>query len=545
MYTCTRAIVTVAAGLFFGATAPVVASSQDHALNNAPPSWSTIEAVAFAPSVVGSAKAVTSVEVSPDGAWLYATTLGGALLRWPINSADGALGEVQTFAPPYFQGPDGPLGLIGLAFDPVDPALLWVTDNYPVALWGSQESRPEFSGRVSRVRIADGPAFDGEVETYVRGLPRSCGDHLSNSLRFRANPDAASGGPAHLLYLSQGSNSATGKANRSWCYRPERLLSAAILEIDPERTPPDGGFDVASEPIPEDGGNRRFGYSTRLGPILWALDDDALKTEAISIDSGPHRGGYLRFAADGVASVRRDAAADSAVVATFYDPFAEDAPVRIFATGIRNAYDLVWHSNGWLYAAVNGPAGGGAAPDDPNTPIDETVEKAGRVEDHLARLARGDYAGHPNPLRGEFVVHGGNPTAAPDPNEVSFYPVGVMPDPRYKPEQVYILGHHWSPNGMIEYRSETGTQALDGALIVVNFSKGNNLRVFSLDDDGAVRVDTSLSDPEGREIVFVDPLDLTVGPAGRIYVSTLNRSNGDSEVVRLEPAVRAETASVD
>jgi hypothetical protein len=501
--------------------------------------WSTLEQVAFAPTVVAEVKGVASVEVSPDGGWLYASTLGGALLRWPIDPADGALSAPQTFAPAHFQHPDGPRGVIGLAFDPVDPSVLWVTDNYPVALWGAREQRPEFSGRVSRVRIAEGDAFEGTVETYVSGLPRSCGDHLSNSLRFRANPDAAAGGPTHLLYLSQGSNSASGKADRSWCYRPERLLSAAILEIDPSRTPPEGGFDVRSEPIPEGDGNRRFGYSIRVGSFLWALDDAALKSEAIDVDGGPHDGGYLRFAANGVAVVRSGPEPESETVAAFYDPFAVDAPVRLFATGVRNAYDLLWHSNGWLYTAVNGPQGGGAAPDDPRTPIDEEVAKAGRVEDFLLRLGPGDYGGHPNPLRNEFVLHGGNPTEGPDPNEVSFYPVGVAPDVRYRPERARALGHHWSPNGMIEYRWRAGGGVLDGAVIVTNYSKGDNLRAFLLDPDGAVQQESWLVDPDGAELAFVDPLDLALASDGRVYVSTLDRSNGSSAIVRLDPAHRA------
>ena len=35
------------------------------------------------------------------------------------------------------------------------------------------------------------------------------------------------------------------------------------------------------------------------------------------------------------------------------------APLTIYATGVRNAYDLLWHSNGQLYAPTNGSAAGG------------------------------------------------------------------------------------------------------------------------------------------------------------------------------------------
>ena len=45
-----------------------------------------------------------------------------------------------------------------------------------------------------------------------------------------------------------------------------------------------------------------------------------------------------------------------------YNPFAADAPLTIYATGVRNAYDLVWHSNGRLYVPTNGSAAGGDTP---------------------------------------------------------------------------------------------------------------------------------------------------------------------------------------
>ncbi len=49
-----------------------------------------------------------------------------------------------------------------------------------------------------------------------------------------------------------------------------------------------------------------------------------------------------------------------------YDPFAPDAAVTIFASGVRNAYDCTWHSNGQLYIATNGSAAGGNTPGTPN-----------------------------------------------------------------------------------------------------------------------------------------------------------------------------------
>ena len=42
--------------------------------------------------------------------------------------------------------------------------------------------------------------------------------------------------------------------------------------------------------------------------------------------------------------------------AASYDPYAADAPLTLYATGVRNAFDLVWHRNGHLYVPTNGSA---------------------------------------------------------------------------------------------------------------------------------------------------------------------------------------------
>ncbi|MDQ3534601.1 MAG: Ig-like domain-containing protein, partial [Bacteroidota bacterium] len=45
-----------------------------------------------------------------------------------------------------------------------------------------------------------------------------------------------------------------------------------------------------------------------------------------------------------------------------YNPYATNAPLTIYASGVRNAFDLVWHSNGQLYVPTNGSGAGGNAP---------------------------------------------------------------------------------------------------------------------------------------------------------------------------------------
>jgi hypothetical protein len=478
----------------------------------------------------------TTIEMSPDGEYLYVGTLSGQIKRWDVSAQDGSLSNQQTLSLPYFQDADGARGIIGFTFDPNDPNTLWVTDNYPVPLNGRDNGVPDFSGRVSKVTLGDGPGLTATAETYITGLPRSNGDHVTNSLEFRENPDAGiDGAPSHLLYLIQGSNSAMGQADSSWGFRPERLLNAAILEIDPTRDAPQGGFDVSTEPLPNNNGNRRFGYDFVNGQYA-PTDDGNLKNGGIAINSGEFSGNFLHFDADGVASVRTGELASSALVEDFYNPYADDAVLKIFATGQRNGYDLVWHSNGSLYVSANGSAAGGNVPDDPNTAANEARNNVGLQNDYFFRINEGTYSGHPNPLRGEFILNGGNPTAGNDPNQVGEYAVGTQPDPDYDVDAAFSLGFNRSPNGAIEYKSNVFGSGLQNAVLFTEYSSGNDLRAMILDENGNVVDNFIIRDPNGNVISHPDPLDVIEGADGRLYLMTLDRSTGQSQIVRLDPA---------
>ena len=239
---------------------------------------------------VATGASFTTVVKGPDGR-LYAGTLDGRIFRWPIN-ADGTLGTATVIQ--SVRNNAAALGLpgapartvIGMAFDPAStPAapILWVTDNYEYV---GPLNVPDWSGRIGRLTGAD----LGTYTPVVVNLPRSVKDHETNSLAF---------GPDSALYLTQGANNAMGAADSTWGNRPERLLSAAVLRLDP----------------------------ARLGTL--PLD---VKTE---------EGGS-------------------------YNPYAANAPVTVYATGVRNAYDLVWHRNGHLYTPTNGSAAGGNTPGTPS-----------------------------------------------------------------------------------------------------------------------------------------------------------------------------------
>ncbi|WP_043361989.1 putative Ig domain-containing protein [Belnapia sp. F-4-1] len=454
----------------------------------------------------------TTVEFGPDGK-LYVATITGEIYRWAVNS-DGSInnGSKESLVLDHFsQGAAGRRGIIGFTFDPENPNTIWVTDNYPIPRENKAFDTPEFSGRISKITLGTNGSFTGATaQAYVTGLPRSGGDHVTNSLEFRANPNAgAAGEPAYLLYLSQGSNSAAGSPDGAWGNRPERLLNAAVLEIDPRRSAPSGGFDVRTEPV---------SAPTTTNP-------------ASSFNAnGTYQG--------------------------FYNPFAPDAVLKIFATGIRNAYDLVWHSNGQLYAPTNGTASGGRTPDDPAQTGSQIISNSPKQYDYLFTVEEGKYYGHPNPLRGTYVLNGGNPTGGIDPNEVTDrkdgnpntdgYDVGVLPDENYDLDGTYNLGYNQSPNGATEYKGNAFGANLKGAILIAQFSTGDNVRVIRVGSDGKIVGDDVLRRPDGSIIDdYIDPLDIIENPVtGQLYLMTLNRGTGASQLVLLTPAPGGVTQDV-
>ena len=198
-----------------------------------------------------------------------------------------------------------------------------------------------------------------------------------------------------------------------------------------------------------------------------------------------------------------------------YDPDADDAPVVVYAGGVRNSYNVLWHSNGNLYAPTNGSAAGGNTPAAPDGSAPSLFNVQQTQNDYLFNVEQGGYYGHPNPTQGHYVLNGGNPTAGDDPAQVNDYPVGTLPDPDYR-GFAYDFGKNISPNGAIEYRGDAFDGALDGALIVTRWSGGDDLIVLTLDDDGdVVNAVTGLPGTSG----FVQPLDLVQSGDGSIYLA--------------------------
>lgn len=221
-----------------------------------------------------------------------------------------------------------------------------------------------------------------------------------------------------------------------------------------------------------------------------------------------------------------------------YDPFHEDAPVKIYATGLRNAYDLVWHTNGHLYSAINQ----NSIPQDVYTPETDGVPAITAMpHEQLARVVEGKYYGHPNPSRGEYVLNGGNPTDGDDPWEVPEYPVGVQPEPHFAADLIHDIRPSGgnSANGMAEFTAEG---PLMGRLLIAYFGGGNTVYTFDFDENGDVVDERPILDEEGNPFLFISPIDVAVHPeTGLIYVASFGHwirpaIGKDGSIWVLEPA---------
>lgn len=194
-----------------------------------------------------------------------------------------------------------------------------------------------------------------------------------------------------------------------------------------------------------------------------------------------------------------------------YDASAAGAPLTVYGSGVRQAYDLLWHSNGRLYAPVNGSSAGGNAPGHDATPALVGVSVA--EDDFLFDVRPGRYYGHPVPARGEHVLNGGNPTAAHDFAETVSYPVGVAPEPHWE-RPAFVFGQHVSANGIAEY---TGGGPLRGAVLVCRYNRPGDVMVLWLNADGSVG--RAVGDVPGLSGLR-NPLDVCVEPrSGGVYVS--------------------------
>jgi hypothetical protein len=361
-------------------------------------------------------KKYTALTFGPDGKF-YALKMNGSIERYNVDHTTGMLSNpkvINTMIKKH-----GETTAIGLTFDIKSTAsnlVAWIS--YSSA--GLTEA-PLFDGNISRL---SGPNLENEQQVIVN-LSRSTRDHMVNSMAF---------GPDSALYINLGSNSSAGSYDKGW-QREETLLAGSLLRLD----------------------------TKKLNKVRLPLD---VKTTS-NKDLINHASSTSVKMVDGT-----------------YNPYSINSPLTIYASGIRNAYDLVWHSNGQLYIPANGSGGGGNSPASVkgtrrpngtyyNGPTIPATQNVPVQHDWLFRVNPDKpvgYFGHPNPLRGEYVINRGfadNPVFAPN----------IKPDVNYR-GAAYDFGFNKSPNGVIEYKSDAFNGALKGKLLVCRFSGGGDIMVL-------------------------------------------------------------------
>lgn len=283
----------------------------------------------------------------------------------------------------------------------------------------------------------------------VRGLPRSDADHASNGMALSRD--------GTTLYIAQGSNTNLGAPSMRFGHVPEYELAGAIIAVDLLRI-----------------GDRTYDLPTRDDPERPGSRDE---NDPFGGNSGKNQA--------------RLVAAD---------------PVHVFASGLRNPYDVVVTGDGRMYTVQNGPNvryGGLPAGEGPGDACTNEPREGGITRPDTLHLVReGGYYGTPNPTRGECDYLG----------------------PRDR-------------GSLATFRSSTNGIAELGENELVTVSLGGELHRLRLSGDGQ-RV-------EGRDVLarLASPLDVTVqgqGDAfpGSIWVAQYGEDQRRPIAV-LEPAAAA------
>ncbi len=434
-------------------------------------------------------------------------------------------------------------GLIvtGTAENPV----LYVSSSDPRLAFFNDSNLDTNSGVVTRLTWN---GTEWEAVDIVRGLPRSEENHSINGLELSAD--------GTKLYLAVGGNTNNGAPSDFFSYTGEYALSGTILEIDLE--------DIAARPILTDPLGGQNGTSRQYVYDLPTLDDptienvsDGVGEDVLGLDENAPWGGNDGF--------------NMSILPA-------DAPMRIFADGLRNHYDLELTENGQFYTVDNGSnADLGNNPVDANgNPTDQpgageatnTPNNGGTGDpEPLFLLSDGGYYGHPSPARANQDLSwtvfddDGNADASLSPNSVEnladLVPEGVdiadgfLIDPskftgdsarltesgirieHQSADSNSLINLGSSSNGLVEYTDAVFDGALQGSLIVTQFN--GNVTLLNLSDDGT-SVEPLIDPTEGNEIIDDDgifplvtgqstPLDVTTGINGTIWIAEFGNNN--------------------
>jgi hypothetical protein len=454
---------------------------------------------------------------------------------------DGAGNNFLPYSTSFVTGPAGPVGPGPVAFEQVKQTN--APSKYP---YTSVEIGPDgrlyaatLTGEILRFGMqADGTLGVPQVITSVKD--KNGGPRTIIGLKF----DPSSTADNLVLWISN-NIVYTGNAVDDWSGKITRLSGANLENVQ--------DYVVGLPRSVRDHMTNSISFKPGEPGVLYVLQGSNSSTGQADSQWGnrPERlltGSLLRvdlskIPAGSTVNVKTDEGGT-------YNPYAPNAPVTLYATGIRNAFDMVWHTNGHLYVPANGAAAGGNTPSVPSPlpascanrpdgsykgPVVNGKTGMQVQNDFLFKIEKNKYYGHPNPTRCEWVLNGGNPTAGKDPAEVIDYPVGTQPDPNWG-GIAYDFGEHASANGVIEEYTMPGNSLLKNRLLVVQYSKGKNIIVLKPGPDGNIVTSETLKDVPGLTNFSPSPLDLIENRTnGNIYVAQLDEITGQGAITLVRP----------
>nr|MBX2854435.1 hypothetical protein [Paracoccaceae bacterium] len=461
----------------------------------------------------------TTVNFGADGR-LYVTEINGTIKAFDVTSdGDGnfSLGNQETITevkdiPNH--NDDGSLNtgvndrqVTGLVTDFVDGKMVLYVSSSDPRIGDSDTGDTGLdtnSGVITKLTQNDQGGWD--AVDIVRGLPRSEENHAVNGMTIVDGN----------LLVNVGGNTNEGAPSDAFNYLGETALSASILEIDL----------AAIEALPvQNDGSRDYVYD------LPTLDDPTRTNGGPQEDAGGNDTNGPWGGNDGL---------NQAILPS-------DAPISIYATGLRNNYDIIQHSNGNVYTIDNGANGGfGGVPIiDGNGNATNDINEGGiETSDPLIIINEGDYYGSPNPIRsnqdGEVVSYNDDGSVANTignasdavPDGVSIQS-GFIIDPSkftgdlnrleqeetlIDPRPTAIVDFGQSTNGFVEYTANSfGGEAQGDIFAVTLFGAGSAVRHVELNEDGTMGTLTDVTSIN----VDSNPLDITQGPDGTLWVASL------------------------
>ena len=396
----------------------------------------------------------------------------------------------------------------GTAANPV----LYVTSSDPRIAVGGDSGLDTNSGILSQL------TWTGTAWTKVdliRGLPRSEENHSPNGLALSAD--------GTKLYLVVGGNTNNGAPSSYFSNTSEYALSSAVLEIDL----------VALNAIPD----KTFTYSPG---VISTYKYDLPTLDDLTVPNDGLPGNETAAGLDVSGPFGGNNGLNQAILPA-------DAPLRIFATGLRNAYDVVVTQAGKIFTIDNGSNDGlGGTPifDAAGMPTNTVNEGGVGDNDTLNMLVDGAYYGHPVPISRQSDRQRHRLPAQYNVGERCLRRSrrrrrrGWLPD---RSEQVHVRHRAASAGGPIRCRDwpagpiflldqwpdrvHLASGEMMGDLITASFD--GTIKRIDLASDGATVLNvTTLATPGGV------PLDVTQGPGGSLWVTQI----GSGQILVLTPS---------